>query len=621
MPRSRRLSPHSILLVLILVLTCGLSAPQPIMAAALQTARIRYLSPAPGARLVLPETNILIRLDRTLEPGSVIDPSAIVVTGAESGVHPGLTHVADDASTLLFLPDRPFAWGEKVTVRFDQPMFMGSATAPERVSFSFEIAATKPVRRPDFAMLELRSEMGLSSTDDAGSRSAPAADRVEQVPPGYPLITANVYHSTAAGSIFLAPFSFAPPNDPYLLILDNSCFPVFYRRMPNSCYDLKVQPNGLVTYYDSSVGKFIALDATMSPVDSFACGNGYGTDLHELALLANGHALLLSYDPEPVDMSLVVSGGNPNAIVTGLIVQELDQDKNVVFQWRSWDHFQITDATHEDLTAPFIDYVHGNAIEVDTDNNLLISSRHMDEITKIDRVTGEILWRWGGKHNQFTFVGDTLQFSHQHAIRRLPNGNFSLYDNGNWHDPSFSRAVQYLLDENEMTAQATWEYRNSPDEYGFAMGYVQRLDNGDRLIGWGAAKPDIIEVAPDGAKLMDVTLPTGVYTYRAYRFDWTAPTASVSDAGLSSGVSLSAGSPNPLRDRTQMTLDLSERAKVSLRVYDISGREVLNALDHVPFEAGRHSIRVDLSNRTPGLYFCRLTANGFSVTRKLLLIH
>src|SRR5204863_4868205 len=136
----------------------------------------------------------------------------------------------------------------------------------------------------------------------------------------------------------------------------------------------------------------------------------------------------LSYDPEPVDMSKIVPGGDPNAIVTGLIVQEVDNDGAVYFQWRSWDHFQITDATHEDLTAHNIDYVHGNAIEYDNDGNLLISSRHMDEITKIDISNGDIIWRMGGRNNQFTFIGDPTGFSHQHAIRRIANGHVTLFD-------------------------------------------------------------------------------------------------------------------------------------------------------------------------------------------------
>ena len=38
---------------------------------------------------------------------------------------------------------------------------------------------------------------------------------------------------------------------------------------------------------------------------------------------------------------------------------------------------------------------------------LMISSRHLNEITKISRTTGDIIWRFGGKNNQFTFVNDT----------------------------------------------------------------------------------------------------------------------------------------------------------------------------------------------------------------------
>ena len=129
---------------------------------------------------------------------------------------------------------------------------------------------------------------------------------------------------------------------------------------------------------------------------------------------------------------------------------------------------------NENLTADEIDYVHGNAIELDSDGNWLVSSRHMDEITKIDRTTGDIVWRLGGKNNEFTLLGDTLWFSHQHAIRRIANGHVTLFDNGNGHTPPFSRAVEYELDEQARSARLVWQYRNTPDTYGSAMGYVQR---------------------------------------------------------------------------------------------------------------------------------------------------
>ena len=73
-----------------------------------------------------------------------------------------------------------------------------------------------------------------------------------------------------------------------------------------------------------------------------------------------------------------------------------------------------------------------------------------------NRNTGAIIWRLGGKNNQFSFINDTIGFSHQHAIRRLENGNISLFDNGNYHSPPFSRAIEYSLNENNKTATLVW---------------------------------------------------------------------------------------------------------------------------------------------------------------------
>src|SRR5262245_47329771 len=154
----------------------------------------------------------------------------------------------------------------------------------------------------------------------------------------------------------------------------------------------------------------------------------------------------MSYDPQIVDMSALTKGGRSDAIVIGLIIQELDQEKNVVFQWRSWDHFQITDVMSHSLNSSVVDYVHGNSIDVDSDCNLIISCRHMNEVTKISRASGEIIWRLGGRNNQFA-IDDPIRFSHQHDVRRLPNGNLTLFDNGNFRLPLFSRAVEYAIDE------------------------------------------------------------------------------------------------------------------------------------------------------------------------------
>ena len=250
-----------------------------------------------------------------------------------------------------------------------------------------------------------------------------------------PHLTISDNGPTATGNIFIANFSNNPTVANYLMILDNNGTPVFYRYLPGNGFDFKKQNENLLTYYDEYHQNYLGLDGNYNIVDSFACGNGHTTDFHEVRVMPDGSAWLLSYDPEYVDMSKIISGGNPNALVTGLIVQRIDAEKQVVFQWRSWDHYQITDATHENLLASTIDYVHGNAIEIYNDGNILISCRHMDEITKINSTTGDIIWRLGGKNNQFTFVNDSIGFSHQHYVRQIDSTHISLFDNGNYHSP------------------------------------------------------------------------------------------------------------------------------------------------------------------------------------------
>lgn len=223
-------------------------------------------------------------------------------------------------------------------------------------------------------------------------------------------------------------------------------------------------------------------------------------------------------------MSQIVVGGNPNAIVTGLVIQEVDISGTVYFQWRSWDHFLITDATDDiNLLAANIDYVHGNAFEFDRDGNLLLSSRHLDEITKIDYETGDIIYRFGllSKNNEFIINNDPVGFSHQHDIRVLQNGNITIYDNGNLHPNPYSQALEYSIDEITMTANRVWYYQNNPNIYGLATGSYRRAADGKSLIGWGATWPlAATEIMPDQTKTFETYLPDGVVSYRVLKSSW-----------------------------------------------------------------------------------------------------
>jgi len=444
--------------------------------------------------------------------------------------------------------------------------------------------------------------------------SAIAADTL---PSDFPVFTVSVPNASGPALIFLGAIARGAVRYTYLTVLDESLTPVFYVRRPEGNSDFKRHPNGLITFFDNGVRCFYAMNSSFSVVDSFRTVGGYVTDGHDIQFTASGNVLLMSYDVDTVDMSVIVPGGNDSAAVTGLVLQELDAGKNLVFQWRSWDHFAITDAVYRDLTAATVDYAHGNAFDIDTDGNILLSSRHMDEITKIDRSTGAIIWRWGGKNNQFTFINDTLRFSYQHDVRRIANGNITLFDNGNYHVPSFSRAVEYALDEQAMTATLVWEFRDSMKISAPATGNVQRLPNGNTFISWGTAGI-ITEVRPDGTKAMEFLLPDSFTTYRTFRYG-NAPTAVSPPASVPADFQLSAPYPNPFNGDVRIEFRLQRPSAVRMEIVNLAGQTMDVLIDEMR-PVGRGSVSYNASLLASGIYFVRMRVDGRMGVRKMMVV-
>ncbi len=498
-----------------------------------------YVSPRPDARYVSPGNNIILRTGQILNRG-LLNQATIVVTGAVSGLHTGTLDLSDDRETVLFQPDRPFAPGEDVEVRV-APRFRGQAPQPlPATTFHFSIGIAPPAA----GAAAVRAAASDVAGDDAGNpppvaRSArpgvaPSDGLPGDEPPGddVPKITPVVNAGPTTGHLFVAPFRGYLQEPGYLDVLDEYGTPVFMRKLMLGGLDFKPQPNGWITYWTaatptSRVPRFYVLDSRTAVVDSIAAGNGYTADLHDLRVLPNGHLLLMCYDPETVHMDSIVPGGKPNATVIGLVIQELDLQRRVVFEWRSWDDFAFTDLVDRviTLTAATIDWVHGNAITVDRAGDLVISSRHLNEVTKISRRTGEVLWRFGGRavNNQFAITGDPRGFSHQHHVRVHDNGNLTLYDNGNDVAPPESRAVEYALDENAKTARLVWEYRHTPSLFGAALGCVQELADGGQMICWGATAGNVkfTQLDATGKTVYEAGFTPSAYnTYRAFKGPW-----------------------------------------------------------------------------------------------------
>jgi hypothetical protein len=161
-------------------------------------------------------------------------------------------------------------------------------------------------------------------------------------------------------------------------------------------------------------------------------------------------------------------------------------------------------------------------VERDNDGNILLSCRHFNEITKIDRQTGAIIWRFGGKRNQFTCTNDPLKFSGQHDIRRITNGNITLLDNGTYGVPPLARALEYQLDESSKSATLVWDYSYNSSLFSNALGNHQVLSNGNHLIDFGATPdglPWLVLVKPDKSLVMEISYAGSYTSYRAFNYD------------------------------------------------------------------------------------------------------
>lgn len=77
--------------------------------------------------------------------------------------------------------------------------------------------------------------------------------------------------------------------------------------------------------------------------------------------------------------------------------------------------------------------------------------------------------------------------------------------------------------------------------------------------------------------------------------------------------------PNPFNPRTSIGYQLASAGKVSLRVYDVLGREVATLVNEAQ-GAGRHAVEFDGSRLPSGVYFYRMTAGQFTEVKKLMMI-
>ena len=331
---------------------------------------------------------------------------------------------------------------------------------------------------------------------------------------------------TAPGYIFVAPKNGpdeAGPGQDGCMILDNDGQPVWLNLLRNEYFDVmdfKAQSykgEKVLTWWVGhhtgyGQGVYVIADSSYRELKRLVAGNGLKGDHHEFLITPQDTALITIYNKVGMDLSSV--GGPVDGTVLDGIVQELDiESGEVIFEWHSLKHVELS----EPRITPY-DHLHTNSIDIFDKDHLLISSRAKSTIFKLDRNTGEVVWRLGGEKSDFE-MGPGTRFALQHDARPHPDATITIFDNGSPSTVEQSRGIVVEVDEDAMRATLVREYTHPDKLFSATQGSMQVLPNGNVFVGWGSS-PAISEFNHDGELLFSASFPTEGETYRAFRFPW-----------------------------------------------------------------------------------------------------
>ncbi|MEO8210627.1 MAG: T9SS type A sorting domain-containing protein, partial [bacterium] len=134
--------------------------------------------------------------------------------------------------------------------------------------------------------------------------------------------------------------------------------------------------------------------------------------------------------------------------------------------------------------------------------------------------------------------------------------------------------------------------------------------------------------SPNNYSYTDRNLASGKYNYRLKQIDLNGNftyynLSNEVNVGVPAKFDLSQNYPNPFNPSTKINYDLPFDGKVSIKIFDMAGKEVSTLVNEVK-TAGYYSLDFNGSNLSSGVYFYRINAeaNGqnFVSTKKMMLV-
>ena len=168
-----------------------------------------------------------------------------------------------------------------------------------------------------------------------------------------------------------------------------------------------------------------------------------------------------------------------------------------------------------------------NAVKEDGRGHLLVDARNTWTAYRINRHSGAVDWKLGGKDSDFTLQaadGQVLDdassiFAWQHDAEAHGHGVYTVFDNeaagaantgtGVASELPYSRSVTIEVDPRHRTATLVDSDDQPQGQLASSQGNTQLLANGDLFTGWGSL-PEFSESSPSGELVFDAHFPTGV---------------------------------------------------------------------------------------------------------------
>jgi hypothetical protein len=446
---------------------------------------------------------------------------------------------------------------------------------------------------------------GVRRAGDVGATVRAFASRPDLIPPAVTITSGP--DAPAGDHVLVAPFTGDGQHGP--LIVDLAGEPVWFQPITGvTAMNFRIQRYRrarVLTWWEGKVlgggyggGTGVILDRAYREIARVKAQKGYQSDLHDFVVTSRNTALIAIYNAVTAD--LTAFGGPPDGRVIEGVIQEIDiASGRLLFEWHSLDHVPLDESYRTYPTEPGqFDYFHLNSIGVDRDGNLLVGARHTSTVYKLHRRTGAVIWRLGGKRNDFR-MGPGAAFNFQHDARHHTDGTMTLFDNGAYGadgivEPA-SRPLQLAIDERARTAALVREYETPDPRLAVAMGNVQLLPDGSVFVGWGT-KGSFSQIGANGALRFDGRFAGAGISYRAYQDTWVGrPTTppSVVTSRDASGTTTAYASWNGATDVARWQLSAGARSnrlrpvgsvprsgfETALAVPSVAGYLAVTALD------------------------------------------